>query len=165
MQRGKIMSLKYIKAKKEDADMLIEIYNSSFYSDYVKYGECPAYGKTKEGMEASIEKSQKLIICYEDIPVGVVSVEHRGDGQYYLGCLCVIPSYQNKGIGTKAIEYILDYYKDWEKVTLVTPADKHENVYFYTKKCGFEIDGTEMDGNVKVFHFVLEKKQKLAEEG
>ena len=28
--------------------------DSAFYSDYIKYGECPAYGKTKEMMEKSI---------------------------------------------------------------------------------------------------------------
>ncbi|NLL94114.1 MAG: GNAT family N-acetyltransferase [Clostridiales bacterium] len=28
------------------------------------------------------------------------------NGEYYIGCLCVIPSYQKKGIGTQAIKYI-----------------------------------------------------------
>jgi hypothetical protein len=45
------MSLEYIIAKKEDTDMLIEIYNASFYDDYIKYGECPAYGRTRKSME------------------------------------------------------------------------------------------------------------------
>lgn len=35
--------------------MLIEIYNASFYDDYIKYGECPAYGRTRESMESSKE--------------------------------------------------------------------------------------------------------------
>lgn len=42
------MNIKYRKAAVEDAELLIEIYNASFYSDYIKYGECPAYGKTKD---------------------------------------------------------------------------------------------------------------------
>lgn len=151
------MSLKYIEAKKEDAEMLIEIYNASFYEDYIRYGECPAYGRTKERMESSIEKFPKLIIYFHDIPIGVISVQNRGDGDYYLGCLCVIPKYQNKGIGTQAVKYILDYYTDWRRITLITPQDKDENINFYTKKCGFIIDGTEMDGNVKVVHFLLER--------
>jgi ribosomal protein S18 acetylase RimI-like enzyme len=151
------MSLKYIIAEKEDADMLIGIYNASFYDDYIKYGECPAYGRTKESMEASIVKFPKFIIFCDDIPVGVVSVENRGGGEYYLGCLCVIPKYQSKGIGTHAFKYILAYYKDWSKITLITPADKEENINFYTKKCGFTIDVTDMDGNVKVVHFLMER--------
>ena len=151
------MSLKYIIAKKEDADMLIEIYNASFYGDYIKYGECPAYGRTRESMEASIEKFPKLIIYCDDIPVGVISVKNRGEGEYYLGCLCVIPKYQSKGIGTQAVKHLLGYYTDWSKITLITPVDKEENISFYTKKCVFTIDGTDMDGNVKVLHFIMER--------
>ena len=151
------MNLKYIKAKKEDADMLIEIYNASFYDDYIKYGECPAYGRTREIMEASIEKFPKLIIYYDDIPVGVISVANRGKGDYYLGCLCIIPKYQRKNIGTQAVKYMLGYYTDWRKVTLITPLDKEGNINFYTKKCEFIIDGTDMDGNVKVVHLLMER--------
>lgn len=151
------MSLKYLKAKKEDAGMLIELYNASFYDDYMRYGECPGYGKTKESMEESIEKIPKLIIYCDDIPVGVISVANRGGGHYYLGCLCVIPKYQGKGIGTQAIKYMLEYYTDWSKITLKTPSTKEENINFYTKKCGFKIEGTEMDGNVEVVNFLMER--------
>ena len=42
------MKIEYRKADIADAQLLIDIYNSAFYSDYIKYGECPAYGKTKE---------------------------------------------------------------------------------------------------------------------
>jgi hypothetical protein len=61
------MSLKYIKARKEYVDMLIKIYNASFYDDYIKYGECSAYGRTRERMEASIEKFPKPIVYSDDI--------------------------------------------------------------------------------------------------
>lgn len=151
------MNLKYITAKKEDADMLIEIYNASFYDDYIKYGECPAYGKTRERMEASIEKFPKFIIYCDNVSVGVISVQNRGEGEYYLSCLCVIPKYQGMGIGTQAIKYMLAYYEDWSKITLITPADKGENINFYTKKCGFIIDDIEMDGNVKVVHLIKKR--------
>ena len=41
--------------------MLIGIYNSAFYDDYIRYGECPAYGKAKEMMEKSIPGSGIII--------------------------------------------------------------------------------------------------------
>lgn len=151
------MNIKFTQANKEDADLLIKICNASFYNDYIKYGECPAYGRTRASMEESIEKFTKLLIYNDDTPIGAILVDNRGNGEYYLGCLCVIPEFQGKGIGTKAFQYILDYYVDWNKVTLITPADKEENIAFYTKKCGFKIVGTEMDGNVKVVHFLLER--------
>jgi ribosomal protein S18 acetylase RimI-like enzyme len=155
------MSLEFVKAKKGDAALLIEIYNESFYDDYIKYGECPAYGRTKERMEESIEKYPKNIIYYDGVPAGVISFEHKGQGEYYLGCLCIIPEYQGKGIGRHAVKYMLDFYSDWRKITLITPADKEENINFYTKKCGFTIDGTEMGGNVKMAHFVMERDTTL----
>jgi ribosomal protein S18 acetylase RimI-like enzyme len=151
------VNLNYIKAKKNDAELLINLYNVSFYDDYIKYGECPAYGRTIEDMEVSIAKFPKLIIYHNEIPIGVVSVANKGNGEYYLGCLCVIPEFQGKGIGTLAVKYILSYYSDWNKITLITPADKEENINFYTKKCGFRIDRTEMDGNVMVAHFIMER--------
>lgn len=151
------MNLKYIEAKREDADLLVNIYNASFYHDYLKYGECPAYGRTRTAMEKSILKFPKLIIHYDDIPIGVISVANRGNGVYYLGCLCVIPEYQGKGIGTQAVRFMLNHYSDWIKITLITPADHVDNINFYTKKCGFRIDGSEMDGNVKVVRFIMER--------
>ena len=38
--------------------------------------------RTRDSMEASIEKSPKLIIHYDDNPVGVISVENKGQGEY-----------------------------------------------------------------------------------
>lgn len=151
------MRLDYRKAQKKDAELLINIYNAAFYDDYIKYGECPAYGRSIEAMENSIEMYPKLIVNCENVPVGVISVERKGDGIYYLGVLAVIPEYQGKGIGTQAFRHILSVYPDWKKITLITPADKKENIKFYTGKCGFHIVGTEMDGNVKVVTFLMER--------
>ena len=151
------MEIKYRQAKIEDAELLVNIYNSSFYDDYIKYGECPAYGKTKEMMESSIISYPKFVIMFESKPVGCISCKNIKKGTYEVGCLCVIPQYQGKGIGSHAIEFVKSCYKDWNKFTLVTPVDKVENVRFYTEKCGFSIVSTEIDGNVKVARFVLER--------
>ncbi|MDF2905431.1 MAG: acetyltransferase [Herbinix sp.] len=151
------MMLNYINANKNDADLLISIYNAAFYDDYIRYGECPAYGRTRESLEESIHRFPKQIIYSDDLPIGVISVSNRGNGEYYLGCLCVIPEYQGKGIGTQAMKYLLEYYPDWRKISLKTPADKKENINFYTKKCRFIAVSSEMDGNVEVLHLQLER--------
>lgn len=151
------MKVEYRKANIEDAEVLIEIYNAAFYSDYLKYGECPGYGKTKEMMEKSIIDYPKFVILCDGKPVGVISCKNVEEKHYEVGCLCIIPEFQGMGIGTKAFHFALSYYDDWEKFTLITPADKEENVKFYTEKCLFHIDSVEMDGNVKVFRFVREK--------
>ena len=151
------MEIKYRKADIADAELLIDIYNSAFYSDYIKYGECPAYGQTKEMMERSIINYPKFIILSDNKPVGCVSCKQVKAGTYEVGCLCVVPEYQGKGIGTQAIRFIKSYYEDWERLTLVTPIDKKENVKFYTEKCGFNIESTERDGNVELYRFVAER--------
>ena len=149
--------IEFRKADAADAELLAGIYNASFYSDYLKYGECPAYGKTKEMMEQSIMDYSKHVIVYDSKPVGCISCRETEKGTYEVGCLCVIPEFQGKGIGTAAMEFAKSYYRDWRKFTLVTPADKTENVRFYTEKCGFAVQSVEMDGKVKVARFVLER--------
>ena len=151
------MEIEYRKATFADAELLINIYNSAFYSDYIRFGECPAYGKSKAMMEKSIADYPKFIILCDREPVGCVSCKKIFAGVYEIGCLCVVPKFQGKGIGTHAVKYVTSLYKDAEKFTLITPIEKKENVKFYTEKCGFKIVSTETDGNVKVARFVLEK--------
>ena len=151
------MQIAFRKADVTDAAVLVEIYNAAFYSDYIRYGECPAYGKTREMMQQSIMDYPKFMILCNEKPVGCVSCKELRQGMYEVGCLCVIPEFQGKGIGTAAMEFVKSYYTDWKKFTLVTPVDKSENVAFYTRKCGFGIQSVEMDENVKVARFVLER--------
>ena len=151
------MTIEYRQATLEDAELLINIYNASFYSDYLNYGECPGYGKTKEMMEASISKCPKFIILCDNEPVGCVSCKRLEMNVYEVGCLCVVPEFQGKGLGTQAIQFVKTLYEDWERITLVTPIDKRENVKFYTEKCGFNIASTERDGNVELARFVIER--------
>ena len=151
------MKIDFRKADISDAAALIEIYNSAFYDDFVKYGECPAYGRTEEQMEQSIIDYPKFLILNDGKAVGCISCRELEKGIFEVGCLCVIPEFQGKGIGTAAIEFAKSHYKSWKKITLVTPADKTQNVKFYTEKCEFRIDGFEMGGGVKVVRFVLER--------
>ena len=151
------MDIEFRKAATADAVLLTEIYNAAFYSDYMKYGECPAYGRTREMMEQSIMDYPKHLIICDGRPVGCISCKELENGTYEVGCLCVIPQYQGKGIGTAAMEFAKSHCTGWKKLTLVTPADKSKNVRFYTQRCGFEIRSAEMDGNVKVVRFVLER--------
>ena len=152
------MEIEFKKADITDAELLIEIYNSSFYSDFIKYGECPAYGRTKEQMEQSIREFPKFLIMCDGRPVGCISCKAVETGLYEVGCLCVIPEFQGKGLGTAAMQFAKSHFKDWKRFTLITPVDKEQNVRFYTEKCGFKIQSTEMDGNVKVVRFVLERR-------
>ena len=143
------------KAIPEDAEILIKIYNEAFYEDFVRYGQCPAYNRSVDDMKKSIIDIPKYIAYHDSTPIGVISVKDNGEGEYYIGCLCVIPKFQRQGIGHKLIEFMKTQYSDWKKLELVTPIDKEKNVKFYTEKCGFTIDNEEMDGSVKLYHFSM----------
>lgn len=151
------MKIEYRQAAIEDAELLVKLYNASFYDDFVRFGSCPGYGQTIKMMEKSIRKYLKHIILCDNEPVGCVSCIKLGNGVYEVGCLCVIPKYQGKGIGTQAMQFVKTFYEDWKTLTLVTPIDKKENVKFYTEKCGFRIESTERDGNVELARFVAER--------
>jgi len=69
-------------------------------------------------MALSLQKSEKHITTVDDIPIGVISLENRGEGNYFLGCLSLIPEYQHRGLGTGAFKYALEYYSDWRTITL-----------------------------------------------
>ena len=154
------MNINFVKAEKKDCELLIDLNNKAYYDDYIRYGECPGYNITIEEMTKSIEdeNTEKYIFYIDSEPVGFTSVVKKDANKYYLGNLIVIPEYQHKGIGKTAIDFILSKYSDLKELTLVTPADKVENINFYTKKCGFEIIGNKMDGNVKVPLIIYTRK-------
>ena len=144
------MKLDYKLAATDDAGLLVDIYNASFFSDYQRFGSCPGYGKSIEMMEESIRLYPKHIILCDNRPVGCISCYSNAPQEYEIGCLCVIPEYQGKGIGTQAVQFV-------KNLTLVTPLYKRENVRFYTEKCGFQIVGTEKDGNIELVRFLMER--------
>lgn len=152
-----IYEAQYAQGTKDFISKFENIYNAAFYDDYLRYGSCPGYGKTKEMMEESIIRCPKHIIFCDNESIGCISYTKLDLGEYEVACLCVIPEFQGKGIGTQAIQFLKTLLEDWKKLTLLTPKTKKENVRFYTEKCGFHIVSTEMDGNVELARFVAER--------
>ena len=131
------MELFYKNADINDAETLIDIYDSAFYDDYILYGECPAYGRSVENMEQSVLEFPKVIAYDQGKAVGVISYKPEGAGKYYIGCLAVKKEEQGKGIGTALMRHFLDEH--------------------YTERFGFDITGEENDGHVKVLWFRLSR--------
>jgi len=144
--------INFVRANENDAQDIINERNLAFYSDYIRYGECPGYNIPMEIMKKIISKSSVFKIMSDDKIIGDFSARSLSDKAYFIGCLSIVPEYQNKGVGKKAIKYMSVLFPDAEKWTLITPADNKRNLYFY-KKCGFAIVGRKMDGNVKVVIF------------
>lgn len=142
----------FVRAELYDAKALIEVRTKSFYADYMKYGECPGYHRTMDQMTKSIKDNISYKVIYENQLVGNISVKDNHDSTYYLGCLCVIPKYQNKGIGQQAMRFLDNEFPDATAWSLVTPADNLRNCCFY-EKAGFRITGEHIAGSVKLVIF------------
>ena len=112
--------LVYKYADISDANVLVDIYNSAFYDDFIRYGYCPAYGRSREDMEQSVRDLPKIIAYDEGKPIGVISYKPEGPGKYYIGCLAVIKEEQGRGIGTLLLKHFMNEYPDWNELTLVT---------------------------------------------
>ena len=147
----------YKYADTSDADVLIEIYNSAFHDDFIRYGECPAYGRSREDMERSIQDFPKIIAYEQDKAIGVISYKQEAPGKYYIGCLAVIKDMQGCGIGTQLMNHFMSEHPDWNELTLVTPKDNERNIKFYTGRFGFDIVGEEDDEKVTVLWFKLSR--------
>lgn len=152
------MEIKFERATINDVKVLINVRNQCFYSDFVKYGECPGYNNSKESMTNSISNRIVYKIIFNNQIIGNVSVRDNHDSTYYIGCICVIPDYENKGIGQECINFIECQFPKATAYTLETPADKTRNHYFY-KKMGYDITKEYMVGSVKIVLF--EKKMNL----
>ena len=145
----------YRNADISDAKILTEIYNSAFYDDFIRYGQCQAYGRSVEDMEQSVRDYPKIIAYDQDKPVGVISYKTEEPGKYYIGCLAVVKEEQGRGIGTSLMNHFMSDHPDWNELTLVTPKDNERNIRFYTGRFGFDIVGEEVDGAVTVLWFKL----------
>lgn len=146
------MDISIIRAVPSDVKQLIEVYDLSFYSDYIKYGECPGYHRTEENVLYSIQNYNVYKIIIKDKIIGAISVQSREENFYYIGALCVIPEFANKGIGKKAMAFLDEEYPDARHWALDTPSDKFENHYFY-KKFNYEVTKEYMSGNVLISYF------------
>lgn len=127
------MDIKFRKASTDDIKALIEVQNKSFYEDFKKYGECPAYNESEEKMEHYISHYFVYVMEFDDKVVGDVIIIAKESRKYYLRVIAVDPSYHNKGFGQKAIQYIETQHLEPRCWELITPFESYRNHYFYEK--------------------------------
>ena len=118
---------------KEDIILNVEdilyLYNDGGWSSYTK---------DIDSLIKSIKNSLKVISVWDkDLLVGLIRVVGDGHSIIYIQDILILQKYQNRGIGKRLIEIILDKYKNVMQKVLLT--DKEEkNILFY-KKVGFSM--------------------------
>ncbi|WP_283695171.1 GNAT family N-acetyltransferase [Clostridium perfringens] len=97
-----------------------------------------SYTKDIDSLIKSIKNSLKVISVWDkDLLVGLIRVIGDGYSIIYIQDILILQKYQNRGIGKRLIEIILDKYKNVRQKVLLT--DKEEkNILFY-KKVGFSM--------------------------
>lgn len=97
-----------------------------------------SYTKDIDSLIKSIKNSLKVISVWgKDLLVGLIRVVGDGHSIIYIQDILILQKYQNRGIGKRLIEIILDKYKNVRQKVLLT--DKEEkNILFY-KKVGFSM--------------------------
>lgn len=120
-------------AEEKDVPLLTDLYDRAFLEDFQRYGQCPGYGRSQEQMRDSLRRVPKQILLFGGVPVGVLSYERRDDGSVYLGCLCIVPEMQGRGLGTRAFAHMLEECPEVHRFELVTPADKVQNIAFISE--------------------------------
>ena len=97
-----------------------------------------SYTKDIDSLIKSIKNSLKVISVWDKgLLVGLIRVVGDGHSIIYIQDILILQKYQNRGIGKRLIEIILDKYKNVMQKVLLT--DKEEkNILFY-KKVGFSM--------------------------
>ncbi|MDR2933054.1 MAG: GNAT family N-acetyltransferase [Oscillospiraceae bacterium] len=146
------MNVQIERAQFEDAKIIADVFNASFYGDYIRYGACPGYNKTESSIKDSMLNHIVFKIMIGTEIVGAVSVKTVSDHSFFLGALCVVPEWANKGIGQQAMHFLDREFSGARHWALETPADKIQNHYFY-KKFGYRVTKEYTDGNVVIAYF------------
>ena len=140
------------RATINDADSLIDVQNQSFLSDFQKYGICPSYNQTKEKIASHIISDNVYKIIADSRIIGDIVIIKKAGEHYHLQCICVVPKYENGGIGNTAMRFIEREFPEAILWTLVTPSDKLRNHYFYQKH-GFQITREFFTEDVRMSYF------------
>jgi GNAT superfamily N-acetyltransferase len=137
------MDLKYAKITEKDIPDLTQVMTRAFDDDTQKH-----LGAKKGGPEGydngeffrkwlfPYDESEGYKILLDGQIVGGFIVWVLEDRKNSLGTIFVDPAYQDKGVGTRAWEFIEMTYPDASSWTLGTPSYSTKNHHFY-EKCGF----------------------------
>ena len=132
------MQITFECASDNDVPALVQVQNQSFYADYIQYGFSPGYHASETLLRRNIKNHFVYKIICEGKIIGVIIVRKNGNGRYFLSCLCLLPAFQNKGIGSQAfyfLDALLPMATHW---ALETPSANQQNLRFYQKH-GFAV--------------------------
>lgn len=141
------MLLKYQKitirnAAMEDAPLLARWWNDGSVMAHAGFPK--GLGTTPEKIAADLtqdsdEHRRRLILLWEDIPIGEMVYRNLGDGSADIGIKICESTYQEKGIGRLALSMLIQalFESGYEKIVLDTNLNNTRAQHVY-EKLGFQ---------------------------
>ena len=138
------MDLVFEEIVEGDIDELTHVMTRAFDDDARKHlgtekGGPPGYddGEFFRKWLFPYKESRGYKIILEGRIIGGVIAWIYSHGRNVLGTIFVDPDYQDRGVGTRAWEFIEVEFPDTRSWQLGTPGYATKNLYFYEQKCGF----------------------------
>ena len=130
------MNVAFERAAAADAEGLTKAQVAAFDADSrlhlgVERGGPPGYDSVETTLQ-KIQEADFYKIVYEGRIIGGIVVLNPGQGHFHLDVICLEPEYQNRGIGTQALQF-LDAAYPAAKWTLHTPDFAVRNQHLYEK--------------------------------
>lgn len=145
-------------AQSNDACLVTEIQKTSFMPLYEKYRDdiSPVFD-TPEMIAERIETSDYYIIYSGEESVGGIRVVGNSDDDTFrISPVFLVPSVQDKGVGTKVMRLVFNKYPQAKKWSLATIKEEKRNCHFY-ENLGFVPTGEEKRVNENMTLVFYEK--------
>jgi len=136
------MDIKIARTNIDEAQRLYTIQKHAFGSDLEKYKDYA----TNPAVETMNSFLQRMIFSYHytifinDEIAGSIDIRRISDDHFALNQLCLNPSLQNQGFGSKIMKMIEEMFPNAKKWSLKTQKDNERNRHFY-EKAGYILTG------------------------
>jgi GNAT superfamily N-acetyltransferase len=164
----RFVKIELIKAKASDAEVMLEMQKKCFKIHFERYHDVDT-SPVNESIEKMLlkinyESGGYFKIIVDNIHGGCVRVYEKSPKLYRIGIIYVLPEFQNKGIGQKALALAENLFPEAEAWELDCPAD-----LTLIRKC-YEKAGYSLTGKIEIIndkltlvYYIKEKAHYLIE--
>lgn len=123
-----------VQAPAAHAELLRDLAMESFADDFRRYGAKPPGVDSRAYHAGKISLGRYHEILVEGRVVGAIIVTPQGGDAAELELFFIVPAYQNRSIGAKALRLMEQRYAHVRQWRLVTPSADTRNHHFYEKQ-------------------------------
>lgn len=141
------MDIRFSLAWDADFPILVDMQNRVFPSGF----ELDATIRNPEQLAAALRAREAFVYTINagDEIIGNIIVREKGPGDFALGCCCVTPEHQGKGIGTKAMEFLEGAFSDATHWSVSIPASNGRGIRF-CEQSGLRETGRSADQGIEM---------------